>query len=97
MDGAPVGYVLAICQQAPETPFTQPRAWLEIDQLAVDPDFRRQGIGRALVREAVSEAYARGLERVEAASWSFNADTHEVFRRLGFAPKTVRFERLEKA
>lgn len=94
---APVGYVLAIIQHAPETPFTKPRAWLEVDQLAVDPDFRRQGIGRALVREAVAEAKARGLSRIEAASWSFNADTHEVFRRLGFAPRTVRFERTEQS
>jgi GNAT superfamily N-acetyltransferase len=91
-EGRPVGYVLGILQHLSENPFTQARAWLEIDQIAVDSNHRRRGIGRALVLKAIAEARAEGIQRVEAVSWSFNEDTHAVFRRLGFAPKTVRFE-----
>ena len=46
----PVGYVLALYQSAPATPFTQARQWCEIDQIAVDAMYRRQGIARARIR-----------------------------------------------
>ena len=78
---------------SPENPFTQARAWCEIDQIAVDWNCRKRGIGRALVLQAIARgARAEGIQRVEATSWSFNEEAHEVFRHLGFTPKTVRFE-----
>jgi GNAT superfamily N-acetyltransferase len=58
----------------------------------VDPNWRRRGIGRALLLNAVSIAKAEGITRVEAASWSFNDGAHAVFARLGFVPKITRFE-----
>jgi GNAT superfamily N-acetyltransferase len=90
-DGLPVGYVLVIVHQASENPFVRARRWCEIDQAAVDPDCRRTGIASALIRHAVSEANSEGVA-VEAASWSFNESAHELFRQLGFVPKTIRFE-----
>ncbi|RPI52290.1 MAG: GNAT family N-acetyltransferase, partial [Acidobacteria bacterium] len=87
-----VGYVLAMFQRLPENPFTRARAWCEIDQIAVESNHRRRGIGRALVLRAIAEARAEGIQRVEASCWSFNDQAHEVFRRLGFAPKAVRYE-----
>ena len=88
----PVGYLLAIFHEAPENPFARARRWCEIDQVAVDPNRRRRGIARALILNAVSWAKTEGIPQIEAASWSFNDDAHEMFRRLGFVPKTTRFE-----
>jgi ribosomal protein S18 acetylase RimI-like enzyme len=90
--GLAVGYLLAIEHQAPESPIVRARRWCEIDQVAVDPERRRRGIARALILHAVSSAQADGIAQIEAASWSFNAGAHELFRRLGFMPKTTRFE-----
>lgn len=90
--GLPVGYVLAILHHLPETPFTQDRQWCEIDQIAVDPSYRRQGVARSLILKVLATARAEGILQIEAASWSFNEEAHQAFRRLGFAPKTVRFE-----
>jgi ribosomal protein S18 acetylase RimI-like enzyme len=90
--GRPVGYVVAIFQHVPESPCNRARDWCEIDQIAVESNHRRRGIVRSLVLKAIAEAKAEGIQKVEAASWSFNEETHDVFRRLGFAPKTVRFE-----
>ena len=90
-NGLPVGYILAIVHDTSENPFVRARRWCEIDQVAVDPDWRRQGIAHALILNAVSEAKSEGIS-VEATSWSFNEGAHEVFRRLGFVPKTIRFE-----
>ena len=90
--GTPVGYVLAMFQHVPAGPFTQTKDWCEIDQIAVDSNHRRRGIARALVLKAIAEAKAEGIHKVEATSWAFNEETHEVLRRLGFTPKVVRFE-----
>jgi GNAT superfamily N-acetyltransferase len=91
-DGVPVGYLLAIFHEAPENPFARARRWCEIDQVAVDPSRRRRGIARALILNAVSWAQTEGIPHIEAASWSFNDGAHAMFQRLGFVPKTTRFE-----
>jgi GNAT superfamily N-acetyltransferase len=53
---------------------------------------RKRGVGRALITRAIAEARAEGIEKIEASAWCFNGDANEVFRRLGFVPKTMRFE-----
>jgi GNAT superfamily N-acetyltransferase len=90
-DGFPVGYLLATVHHASENPFVRARRWCEINQVAVDPDCRRTGVASALISHAVSNAKSEGIV-VEATSWSFNDGAHELFRRLGFVPKTIRFE-----
>jgi len=87
-----VGYLLAISRDVPESPFTKARAWLEVDQIAVDPNYRRQGIARALVAKAIAYAREEGANRIEASSWSFNQEAHNLFGHLGFIPKIIRFE-----
>jgi len=96
-DGLPVGYLAAILHDARENPFVRARRWCEIDQIAVDPSRRRRGIARSLILSAVSWARAEGIDQIEATSWSFNNAAHEVFQRLGFVPKTTRFELKSRA
>jgi ribosomal protein S18 acetylase RimI-like enzyme len=91
--GIAVGYVVAFFHERPENPFRQARRWCEIDQIAVDPAYRRRGVGRMLMSAALDEARARGLSDVELSSWAFNTDAHALFRRLGFEPRVVTFER----
>ncbi|NOT25231.1 MAG: GNAT family N-acetyltransferase [Acidobacteria bacterium] len=91
-DGRPVGYVLAVIHRRNESPLCPARQWLEVDEIAVDPEFRRRGIGRALMLGVISEANALGVANIEATSWAFNEETHELLRGVGFVTKTVRFE-----
>jgi ribosomal protein S18 acetylase RimI-like enzyme len=97
VDGQPVGYLSAILHHHQENPFARARDWWEIDQIAVDPTYRRKGIARSLIVEAMNEARAQGIHQVEAVTWSFNGDIQEVLRRLGFVSKTIRFERKASA
>jgi len=53
-DGLPVGYVLTFFHERGENAFRRPRRWCEIDQIAVDPEWRRRGIGRALMAAALA-------------------------------------------
>jgi GNAT superfamily N-acetyltransferase len=91
-DGLPIGYVLALVNRRPANPFCPEKQWWEIDQIAVDPRCRRRGVGRALISAAVAEAKVLGIQKIEAQSWAFNHEMHELLRRIGFVPKMLRFE-----
>jgi len=91
--GAPIGFVLAFFHERAENPFRRERRWCEIDQIAVDPAWRRRGVGGALMGAALEAARARGVRDVELSSWAFNTDAHALFRRFGFEPRVVGFER----
>ena len=89
---SPIGYLIAVFQDRPQGPFNVARRFCEIDQIAVDPTRRGQGLARALMVQALADARAEGIDEIEATSWSFNDSAHAMFRRLGFVPKTIRFE-----
>src|SRR5947208_7328158 len=44
----PIGYLLAVLHERPVGPFTVARRFIEIDQIAVDPTRRGQGVARSL-------------------------------------------------
>jgi len=89
----PAGYVLAFIRERPDNPFT--RAWraLVIDQISVDPVWKGQGVGRALVEAALEVAREAAVDEVQATSWAFNEQAHAFFRALGFELQVLRFAR----
>ena len=91
-NSAPIGYVLVFFHERAERPFSHARHWCEIDQIAVDPRWRRKGAARALIETALEEARRRGIHDIELSSWAFNTAAHAAFGRLGFTPKLIRFE-----
>ena len=92
-DGLPAGYALTVYYDRPENPFCFRRAYCEIDQISVSPEFRRKGVARALIEHVVDEARAIGIRDIELNSWSFNSGAHDTFRALGFRPQIVHFSR----
>lgn len=88
-----VGYVLIFLHDRAENPFRRARRWCEVDQIAVDPAWRRRGFATALMKAALADASARGVQDVELSSWAFNTDAQAMFRRFGFEPRLVTFER----
>lgn len=65
-----------------------PSGSCQLDQLAVDPDLRRRGHGRALVEHAVTRARRTGATRVWTQVGPQAADSAALFRRLGFREET---------
>jgi ribosomal protein S18 acetylase RimI-like enzyme len=92
-DGRAADYVVAFFFDRPDNPFRQARRWCEIDQIAVDPAWRRRGVGRSLMHAALEEARARGDADVELSSWACNTGAHAMFRTFGFEVRTLTFER----
>jgi diamine N-acetyltransferase len=87
------GYLAASFERRPANPFCQERAWLEIDQIAVHPDFRRSGVARALLATAELEAAAKSVDLVELNVWAFNNVARAAFQSAGFAARAMRLER----
>ena len=55
-----------------------------INRLAVHPDHRGRGIGRALVEAVEARLHERGIEIVAALIEDWNETSLEVFRALGY-------------
>jgi ribosomal protein S18 acetylase RimI-like enzyme len=79
-DGRPAGvcqlrYRLSVWTSAPD-------CWFE--DLYVEPEARRSGLGAALVKAAIESARARGCRRIELDVNESNEAALALYRRLGF-------------
>lgn len=77
--GALVGFLClqtlrSICYEAP---------WAEITELYVAPTHRGQGVGEALLREALSRAAASGAAEVLVRTNEANGPAQRLFERAG--------------
>lgn len=67
-------------------------AWIEI--IGVDPAYRRQGIGRALIERLVLSAEDHGIKTVFTLVDNSRLDTERFFARLGFVQgKMLHFQK----
>jgi GNAT superfamily N-acetyltransferase len=80
--GAPVGFCSVRVSRAP---LLQEAARAEITEVAVRPERRRGGVGRALVAAAAAWARERGAARVEARVAARNDQGQAFWRALGYA------------
>ena len=85
VDGLPVGYVLAVVSRRSDNPFSPARLWWEVDEIAVDPQFRRRG-RTSTHSQSYLEAKTCIVDIV--TSWAFNLGTRTA-SAIGFVPKTV--------
>ncbi|HWP56295.1 MAG TPA: ribosomal protein S18-alanine N-acetyltransferase [Candidatus Acidoferrales bacterium] len=63
---------------------------LDIHNVAVDRDYRRQGVGRSLLNAAIAEAKERGLQRVTLEVRRSNQIAQSLYYKLGFVVQGVR-------
>jgi ribosomal protein S18 acetylase RimI-like enzyme len=68
-----------------------------LDHLVVDPDFRRRGIGRALVRHAIEQAAAAGASRIDLTANDDKQAGRGLYHSLGFRQRDTRSLRLNLA
>jgi ribosomal protein S18 acetylase RimI-like enzyme len=63
------------------------RGW--INYLAVDPDYRRRGLGRRMMEEAEERLRALGSPKINLQVRGANADVIEFYERIGFSVDDV--------
>lgn len=92
LSGEPVsGYTL--CQLVTREPsiFSPGYRRLMIDHIAVAPEARRQGQGRALLQAARQLARDLEADEIMLDTWEANTEAHAFFRANGFTPRRMLF------
>jgi ribosomal protein S18 acetylase RimI-like enzyme len=83
-DGQIIGLVQAYVQEAPDIPLFVPRRYAVIDNVAVKQDFRRSGIGQALIEKAERWAKDKKASQIELNVWEFNTGATAFYDKLGY-------------
>jgi ribosomal protein S18 acetylase RimI-like enzyme len=86
-----VGYALCTLQMREVSLFSPSLRRLLIDHIAVAPEARRQGHGRALLEAARQLARDKLADEVLLDTWEANHDAHAFFRAAGFSVRRMLF------
>jgi ribosomal protein S18 acetylase RimI-like enzyme len=88
IDEAPVGYCLAKEIERGPTAWSTAYRRLLVDQLSVNSQWRRRGIGTRLISQLTKFACERGIDELVLDYWSSNLVAKEFYQSLGFKPHT---------
>jgi ribosomal protein S18 acetylase RimI-like enzyme len=90
IDAIPAGYVAAHLVRNPETAFHHAHAMIYVHQISVRPEFRRRGVGRALLDAVKAHGEANGVSLLALDAWAFNEAALAFFRSYGLVDYNVR-------
>lgn len=93
IDGDLAGICVMTIREPSKNPCVVPRTRGYIDDICVNKEYRRCGIGTALYNEAVRRAHQLGADCVELMVWDFNRSALEFYRSLGMAVQSYIMEK----
>ncbi len=67
-----------------ETPYAKARKFYHVQEIAVDVNYRRQGIAKELFEFMIADAKKRNLKKIELDVWEFNDSAIEFYQAVGF-------------
>jgi ribosomal protein S18 acetylase RimI-like enzyme len=85
-DREPAGYAYAEVVRRPETSLTFVYEAVYIHHISVRSEYRRQGVGSALLSAVRASGLELGIALLTLDVWSFNEDARAFFRQSGFSP-----------
>ncbi|WP_128513898.1 GNAT family N-acetyltransferase [Tabrizicola thermarum] len=88
------GYALCQLQQREGSIFSPGYRRLMVEHIAVAPEARRQGQGRALLSAARQLARDLNADEILLDTWAANTEAHAFFRAEGFEPRRMLFRAL---
>ena len=84
IDGEPAGLVHVQIKTAPGYPYVVPRTYAHMMEIVVLKQYRRRGIGQALLEQAEKWSAGRGATKMQKGVWEFNSDAIEFYERFGY-------------
>lgn len=92
VDGKIVGFVMVQMRRSLYNIQT-PRTFAYFENIIVDENYRRKGIGTALYQEGVKRAKEQGAGSVELQVWNFNTGAICFYRSLGMTVQSITMEK----
>jgi len=90
VEGQVAGFVQVLVRDTPPWPILVPRRRAFVDSLAIRKEFRRRGVGRALMGQAHGWAVAKRAVDIELNVFEFNQPALAFYRALGYETSTRR-------
>jgi ribosomal protein S18 acetylase RimI-like enzyme len=82
-----IGFIVATIER--EIPIYRLDEFGFIHDLWVEPDFRKQGVGKALAESAVSRFHQLGVSQIRLDTAAANESARRLFAAVGFRPSVV--------
>ncbi len=83
-NGVICGMVCVDYVNKPETPYSKARSFYHVQEIAVDVNYRRQGVAKELLEFMIADAKKRKLGKIELDVWEFNDSAIEFYQAVGF-------------
>lgn len=83
-DETPIGYMVLLIKEQPESAFTFARESLYIDQIGVLSEYQKTGVGSLMMERAERLAKELDMNRVELDHWTANTVAADYFRTRGY-------------
>lgn len=68
------------------------RKILHIEDICVDENYQKKGIGKKLYNQIVELAKEKNIDNIELMVWGFNENAIKFYENLGMSIKNLRFE-----
>ncbi len=91
---AVIGFALLEVQNHKPNPMLKRRRFLYLDQICVDPAYRRKGVAKQLVEFALKKATSNGFSQVVLDVWDFNKRAQTFFGSMKFSHQIHRMVRV---
>ena len=93
-DGKIKGLLIATQKNNKTNSISKERTIYFIDDIVVDNQFKRQGIGTKLYEHLISIAKENKVDSVELNVWAFNSDAIKFYESLGMSVKNMKLEKI---
>ncbi len=87
------GFALVFVKDAPPVPVMVPRRFAVVDTLGVDEQYRRRGVGRALMEQAEQFAREHGARDIELSVYKFNVGAIRLYEELGYQTASLKMRK----
>ena len=79
-----IGVILVTIENNPDDAIYKLRRYGYIDEIIVSENYRRQGVGKLLMKEAYAWALEKGVLEIELHVWETNNSAISFYEKLGY-------------
>ena len=91
--GKIVGYCVFTIREPSKNPLLKERIVAYMEDLCVDENQRKLGIGQSLFEEAQRASKNRGANVLELMVWAFNTSAIHFYEKMGMTPRSYTMEK----